>query len=126
MNLTGYFAQHHGTAVLSTADTDGIVDAAIFSKPHIIGTDTIALLMTDRLSHANLQANPHACYLFLEDGPGWQGKRLYLKKLGEERNSELARSLIRRTDPEAHNIDVNLVFFEVEKVLPLIGELTAK
>ncbi len=121
MNLVDYFAQHNGTAVLSTAGADGKVDAAIFSKPHIIGTDSIALLMSDRLSHSNLQANPNACYLFLEDGPGWQGKRLYLKKSREERNSELARSLIRRTDPEAHNIDVNLVHFEVEQVLPLIG-----
>lgn len=121
MNLVDYFAQHNGTAVLSTAGADGKVDAAIFSKPHITGTDSIALLMSDRLSHSNLQANPNACYLFLEDGPGWQGKRLYLKKLRQERNSELARSLIRRTDPEAHNIDVNLVYFEVQQVLPLIG-----
>ncbi len=120
--LKGYFAQNEGSAVLSSADREGKVDAAIFSKPHIIEEDTIALLMSDRLSHANLQENPYAVYLFMEKGSGWKGKRIYLKKIKEERNTDLAKSLIRRTHADKENIDVNLVYFQIEKVLPLIGD----
>ena len=121
MDLKKYFAAHDGTAVLSTADAAGKVNAAVYSEPHLIEGDIIALLMADRLSHANLQQNPHAAYLFLEKGPGWQGIRLYLKLLKEERNTELARSLVRRTSAEAKTIDLNLVYFQVEEILPLVG-----
>jgi hypothetical protein len=121
MDLAEYFAAHDGTAVLSTADAAGKVNTAVYSEPHLIEGDIIALLMADRLSHANLQQNPHAAYLFLEKGPGWQGIRLYLKRLKEERNTELARSLVRRTGADAKNIDLNLVYFQVEEVLPLVG-----
>ncbi len=119
--LDEYFKSHEGTAVLSTADAQGRVDAAIYSKPHLIEEEEIALLMSDRLSHANIQENPFAVYLFLEQGPGWKGKRIYLKKSREERNTELARSLIRRSHGHPEAVDVNLVYFQVEKILPLTG-----
>lgn len=122
MDLTEYFAQHNGTAVLSTADSEGRVNAAIYSKPHILEGDGIALLMADRLSHANLQENPNAVYLFIQEGPGWQGIRIYLKKIREERNTELARSLIRRKDTDIGSVEIYLVYFQVEKILPLIGD----
>ncbi len=121
MNLKEYFSQNSGTAILATADGDGRVDAAIYSKPHLIEEDTIALLMSNRLSHANLQQNPYACYLFKQEGPGWQGIRLYLKMIDEESNTDLARSLVRRRDVDVENLDVCLVYFQVEKTLPLVG-----
>jgi hypothetical protein len=119
--LKEYFAGHEGTAVLSTADAKGRVDAAIYSKPHLIEGEEIALLMADRLSYANVQENPYAVYLFMEQGPGWKGKRLYLKKSREERNTELVRSLIRRTHGHPEAVNVNLVYFQAEKILPLTG-----
>ncbi|NLO21776.1 MAG: pyridoxamine 5'-phosphate oxidase family protein [Syntrophomonadaceae bacterium] len=120
--LKGYFAENDGSGILSTADREGRVNAAIYSKPHIIEEETIALLMSERLSYANLQVNPYAVYLFMETGPGWKGKRIYLKKVKEEHNTDLAKSLIRRTHVDKENLDVNLVYFQIEKVLPLIGE----
>jgi len=30
--------------------------------------------------------NPHAAYLFVEEGHGYKGKRLYLTKIKEEEN----------------------------------------
>lgn len=121
-NLMEYFEKNDGTAVLSTADAAGKVNSAIFSKPHVMGEGVIALLLADRLTHKNLQENPSAVCLFLEKGPGWKGKRLYLKKTKEERNTDLARSLVRRTNVDPEQINVNLVFFEIEKVLPLVGD----
>lgn len=39
-----------------------------------------------RFTHHNLQSNPHAAYLFVEEGHGYKGKRLYLTKIEEEEN----------------------------------------
>ena len=41
--------------------------------------------MTDRLTHANLQSNPHAAYIFAEAAEStFVGKRLYLTKIRED------------------------------------------
>jgi hypothetical protein len=63
---------------------------------------------------------PHAAYLFKEDGEGWKGVRLHLRKVKEEKDTELLRSLKRRRY-EGDEEGRHLVFFQVEKVLPLIG-----
>lgn len=75
MTLKEYFETNKGLGILSTADSEGKVDAAVYSRPHFIENGTMALVMRDRLSHTNLQSNPHAMYLFKEDGPGYKGKR---------------------------------------------------
>jgi hypothetical protein len=120
MNLTDYFAGKQGTGILATADGEGRVNAAVFSRPHILNESRVAFIMPDRLTHHNLQTNPHATYLFLEQGSHWSGKRLYLYKTGEEKDTELLHSL-RRGRHGKKDIPRYLVFFEVEKALPLIG-----
>jgi hypothetical protein len=82
---------------------------------------TIAMIMRDRLTHYNLQSNPHATYLFMEDGPGYKGKRLFLTKVKEEQDSELLYSLRRRQYKDDKEEAKFLVFFELEKELPLVG-----
>jgi hypothetical protein len=60
----------------------------------------------------------------MEDGPGYNGVRLFLNKVREEQGSELLDSLRRRRYPSKSDEKGKtrfLVFFEVEKVLPLIG-----
>lgn len=124
MELKEYFEQSHGKGVLATADSDGKVDAAIYSRPHILEDGTLAVVMRDRLTHHNIMSNPHAAYLFIEDGPGYSGKRLFLTKIREEKDSELAEKLRRRSlTPEEDRAKGPkfLVVFEIDKVLPLIG-----
>jgi len=80
--------------------------------------------MPERLTHHNLQSNPHAAYLFRENAPGYKGKRLHLTKIREEEDSELLYTLRRRVyDPELEEKEGQkyLVFFKIDKVLPLIG-----
>ena len=124
MNLANYFENTQGTGVLSTADKDGKVNAAVYSRPHFLEDGTVAMIMRDRLSHANLQSNPYAAYLFIEKAPGYQGKRLYLTKIREEEKSELLVKLRRRQltpEEDAEKGTLFLVIFEIKKVLPLIG-----
>ncbi|MEJ2589534.1 MAG: hypothetical protein P8165_18510 [Deltaproteobacteria bacterium] len=78
----------------------------------------------DTGTHHNLLSNPNAAYMFMEDGPGYKGVRLFLKKQGEEADSELLYSIRRRKYAAEANQEESskfLVFFEVEKQLPLIG-----
>ena len=122
MTLKEYFESTKGLGILSTADSEGRVDAAIYSRPHLMEDGTLALVMRDRLSHANLQSNPHAMYLFKEDGPGYNGKRLFLTKVKEEKNTELLESLRRRKTAYDDSADRFLVYFQLDKEVPLVGD----
>jgi hypothetical protein len=122
MTLKEYFETTKGLGVLSTADSEGKVDAAVYSRPHLMEEGTMALVMRDRLSHANLQSNPRAMYLFKEDGPGYKGKRLFITKVREEKNTELLESLRRRKTAYEDDADRFLVFFKIDKEVPLVGE----
>jgi hypothetical protein len=124
MNLSEYFKNTKGVGILATADSDGKVDAAVYARPHIMEDESIAFIMWNRLSYANLQSNPYAAYIFMEDGSGYKGKRLYLIKTREEKNSELIKELSSRSydsDKEDLKESRRLVYFNLEKELPLIG-----
>ena len=122
MELKDYFESTKGVGVMATADADGKVDAAIYARPHFMEDGTLAFIMRDRLTHHNLQSNRHATFLFIEDGPGYKGKRLFLTKLREEENSELLQSLRRKQYPDDKEEPKFLIFFELNKELPLVGD----
>jgi len=124
MDLKTYFESSKGIGVLSTADSEGNVDSALYARPHIMEDGSLALIMRDRLSHANLQSNPRAAYLFLEEGPGYKGKRFFLTKISEEQDEEKIESLRRRCydpDEKLQQGAVFLVYFRIDRELPLIG-----
>ena len=121
MDLKNYFENTEGVGVLATADAEGRVDAAIYSRPHVMDSDTVAFIMRDRLTHHNLQSNPNAAYLFMEAGEKYVGKRLFLTKIREEQSTELAYKLRRRKYPEDKQEPLFLAFFRIDKILPLIG-----
>ena len=123
MSLSDYFENTAGTGVLATADSEGNVDVAVYAKPHAIDENTIAFIMNERLSYQNITSNPKAAYLFLEDCPGYKGKRLYLTKTKEETDKALIDSMIRKSEKH-HEVDSNkhLVYFSVDKIRALVGE----
>jgi len=121
MALKEYFEKTKGRGVLATADKDGKVNAAIYARPHFLEDGTIAFIMRDRLTHQNIQSNPHAAYLFVEEGPGYAGKRLYLTKIREEQDSERIESLRRRSYITDRDEAKFLVVFTLDDTLPLVG-----
>ena len=124
MHMQEYFENRQGVGVLSTADSDGKVDAAIYAKPHVMADGTIAFIMRDRLTHKNITANPYAVYLFIENAGGYKGVRLFLKKVREDDDAELIKQMTRRcltAEEDAAKGPKFLVYFEVEKILNLIG-----
>lgn len=124
MELKTYFENTKGLGVLSTADGNGKVNCAIYSRPHVMEDGSLAFIMRDRLTHGNIQSNPHAAYLFREEGPGYKGKRLYLSKIREEKDTERIDSLSRRRYPPDKDPGEArfLVFFKLEKERPLVGD----
>ena len=125
MKLDEYFENAIGVGVLSTADDSGIVNAAIYGRPHFMDGNTVAFIASDRLTHANLKKNPSAIYLFKEDG-SYKGRRLYLTKTREEKDSPLIEKIRRKKYKGIGSKDNGeskfLIYFKVDKVLPLIGD----
>ena len=123
MNLAEHFDKVKGTGVLGTADSEGKVDLAIYARPHVIDDQTVAFIMRDRLSHANVVANPHAAYLFVEQGEGRKGLRLYLTRTAEEDDPKKIEAMRRksRRDEDTAGANVFLVHFRVDEVRPLVG-----
>lgn len=122
--LKEYFEKTAGHGVLATASGAGLPNQAVFARPHFMEDGTVAFIMPHKLTHRNLQENPHAAYLFIEGGPGYKGKRVYLTKVREEQDTELLHALRRRTYPAEKEKEGGprfLVFFRVDMTLPLIG-----
>ena len=120
MELKAYFENTEGYGILATSDSAGKVDAAVYSRPHFMDDGTIALIMRDRLTHHNLQSNSHACFMFIEKGPGYKGKRLFLSKVREEQDPELLQKLRRRQYIDDTDESKFLVFFTMDEELPLV------
>ncbi len=123
MDLKEYFENYEGKGILATSDDTGRVDLALFSRPHVMDSETVAFIMADRLTHHNLTLNTGAAYMFMEKGKGYKGVRLFLNKIREEQDTDLLYSLRSKKYPSEKEEGKTrfLVFFRVEKVLPLIG-----
>lgn len=124
MDLRDYFENTEGIGVLGTADAEGNVDLAIYARPHVLDDGSVVLIMSDRTSHANIAANPHAAYLFVETGKGYKGQRLYLTRTHEETDPERIEA-VRRESRKGHrhgDAPKFLVHFRVNHVRPLTGD----
>lgn len=124
MKLREYFEGKQGISILSSADKDGKCTTAIYSKPHVMDDNTVAFIMRERLTYHNIRQNPHAAYMFIENSQGYQGIRLFLKKLREENNPEVIAKMTRRNltpKEDKEKGPKHLVIFSVEMILPLVG-----
>jgi hypothetical protein len=123
MNLAEYFENKNGLGILATANSDGIIDGAPYSKPHFEDENTVTFIMADRLSHKNLESNPQATFIFKEDG-SYEGKRLFLSKLKEVDDADKINDLMLKYHLDWYKAYKEkkkfLVYFKIDKILPLI------
>ena len=126
MNLELYFNSTDGFGVLATSNGEGQVNGAVYGRPHVMDDGTVAFIMRHRRSYQNLLSNPHASYIFIEQGDGYRGKRLYLTKVTENDDAAVIESLRRKKRPEkareAESEGVSVVYFSVDEVRPLVGD----
>ncbi len=125
MKLSEYFENAKGIGVLATTDLAGQVNQAIYAKPLFLNKDddaTCSFVMANRLTHDNVEHNPSAAYLFIEEGEGYAGKRLSLVVIEEETTPEKIKAIRRCTALGLSEEDSKyLVHFHIEGVRPLIG-----
>jgi Pyridoxamine 5'-phosphate oxidase len=124
MTLKDYFEKTKGIGIMSTADKDGKVTTAIYSKPRVLEDNNIIFIMRERLTYHNLQTNPHAAFMFIEESTDYQGIRLFLKKIREDNDPEFIAKMTRRSltpEEDKQKGPKHLVIFRVEMILPLIG-----
>lgn len=124
MNIRDYFEKTRGTGVLATADARGIVNTAIYARPHVFDDSTIAFIMRNRLSRKNVLENGYASYLFRENGTGYSGCRLSLKMVSESNDAEQISKLSSREPDKVKETTEErfLVKFTIEKSRVLIGD----
>jgi hypothetical protein len=121
MNLHDYFKDKSGFGVISTSNSKGEVNSAVYAKPHIIDSTTVAFIMRDRLTRKNVHENPKAHYMFIEHKHGFNGVRLSLTMLEESQDQDRIKSLSRRPASDNDEADRFLVTFTVNKALMLLG-----
>ena len=57
MNLKKYLEDKRGRGILATASSAGLVDIAVYSRPHLLEDGTLGFIMRERLTYKNLQEN---------------------------------------------------------------------
>ncbi len=123
MSLSEYLAPG-GTGVIATADSDGIINTALYAPPHVVNDDTVAWGMTEGRTLRNLQENPNAAFLHQRPGDGAAGVRitLRLQKIQHSGNMlETIRERARKTAGAAAAEMVKYVaFFKVVETRPLM------
>ena len=101
------------------------MNLAIYARPHFLdeGDDNAcAFVMSERVSLDNVKANPHAAYLFAEEGGRYVGKRLTLTMAREEMDADKIQAVRRQGVPPASTEGrQHLVRFRIDAVRPLIG-----
>lgn len=125
MTLKDYFENTRGIYILSSADHNGKVTTAVYSTPRVLDDGTVCFVMRERLTYRNILENPHAACMYIEQGKGYQGIRLFLTKLREDNDPELIARMTRRhlsAEEDVAKGPKHLIIFSVDKVLSLIGD----
>ena len=126
MSLREYFEEATGHGVLASADSDGKVDVAVYARPYVVDEVTVAFIVADRLTRKNLLANPSAAYLYKEPGEEFNGKRLFLTMQNELKGDEVTDPVLsekyRKASEEYGDEKLSVIYFKVDKVLPLVGD----
>jgi hypothetical protein len=125
--LMEYFNKQPRLGVISTSNSEGQVDSAVYGSPQMIDEKTVIVAFARGRTFANLEENPHAVFMIMEPGEGlsdWKGVRVYLKMLEyadsgprlETYKSQMARIV----GEQAAGMIAVLATFEITEVRPLI------
>ncbi|MDK2889595.1 MAG: hypothetical protein PWR21_226 [Methanoculleus sp.] len=125
--LMDYFNKQPRIGILSTANKEGKVDAAIFGSPMMVDEKTVVMGLGENRTFAYLQENPNAVYTIVESGEtimDWKGLRVYLKMKEYATSGEMLDNYRKQIagvvgEDAASTIHAS-VTFEVGEVRPLV------
>jgi len=125
--LMDYFNKQPRIGVLSTANKEGKIDAAVFGSPMMVDEKTVVMGLGNNRTFAYLQENPNAVFTIMEQGAtlaDWKGLRVYLKMKEHATSGETLdtyrRKVAEAAGKEAAAMIHASVTFEVGEVRPLI------
>jgi hypothetical protein len=94
--LMALFNKRPRIGALSTANSDGDVNAAVFGSPQMIDENTIVMGIGKNRSFSYLQENPRAVFILMEPGQSpmeWKGVRVYLEAVAIETAGEMLEKI---------------------------------
>lgn len=125
--LMDYFNKQPRIGLLSTANKEGLVDAAIFGSPMMVDEKTVVMGLGENRTFAYLQENPNAVYTIVESGEtimDWKGLRVYLKMKEYATSGEMLDNYRKQiagvVGEDAASMVHASVTFEVGEVRPLV------
>ncbi|BBL67872.1 pyridoxamine 5'-phosphate oxidase family protein [Methanoculleus chikugoensis] len=125
--LMDYFNKQPRLGVLSTANKEGKIDAAVFGSPMMVDEKTVVMGLGNNRTFAYLQENPNAVFTIMEQGAtlaDWKGLRVYLKMKNYATSGETLETYRRQIAAAAGEDAAAMIHasvtFEVGEVRPLI------
>lgn len=125
--LMDYFNKQPRIGLLSTANKEGRVDAAIFGSPMMVDEKTVVMGLGQNRTFEYLQENPNAVYTIVESGEtimDWKGLRVYLKMKEYATSGEMLERYRKQVAEVAGEDAAAMIHasvtFEVTEMRPLI------
>ncbi|KAF5085672.1 hypothetical protein DSECCO2_67320 [anaerobic digester metagenome] len=122
-----YFNKQPRIGLLSSANKEGKVDAAIFGSPMMLDEKTVVMGLGENRTFEYLQENPNAVYTIVEQGEAfmdWKGLRVYLKMKEYATSGETLeiykKQVAKVAGEDAAAMIHATVTFEVTEVRPLV------
>lgn len=125
--LMDYFNKQPRIGILSTANREGKVNAALFGSPRMVDEKTVVMGLGKNRTLDYLQQNPHAVYTILEPGKtlmDWKGIRVYMKlkdyATSGEKLEAYKREVAAALGEDAAKMMHATLTFEVTEVRPIV------
>lgn len=126
-NLIAMVNRPDQVGTLSTVDSSGNVNSAIFGSAHFLSEETMALALGKNRSARNLQQTPKAVFTISEPGKTlleWKGGRIYLEALSFETEGTVFEQMVKNVTevagPMAAKMINAVVLFKVTEIRPLL------
>lgn len=125
--LMALFNKYPRIGTLSTANTEGEVNVAVFGSPRMIDENTIIMGIGQNRSFRNLERNPKAVFIVMEQGEtvmDWKGSRVYLEATDMETEgdfyNEIKQSITKAAGKQAADMIHAAIRFKITEVRPIV------
>ncbi|MDY6973816.1 MAG: pyridoxamine 5'-phosphate oxidase family protein [Thermodesulfobacteriota bacterium] len=113
---------------LSTADSKGEVNVAVFGSPQMIDENTVVMGIGNNRTLGNLKENPMAVFIVMEPGEtltDWRGVRVNLEAMSIDTEGgfyeQIKESIARQGGKQAADMIKAAIRFKVTEVRPVVG-----
>ncbi len=125
--LLSIFNKRPRIGTLSTANSKGEVNVAVFGSPQMVDENTVVMGIGRNRSFRNLQENPHAVFIVMEPGEtimDWKGARVYLEVTDIETDGGFYKQVKENIEKAAGKAAGDMIYaavrFRITEVRPIV------